>query len=190
MRDLVFEEFELGFWHPFGPHCGESRDEITDRKRREIESNGWTLWCFQHRRMLDDFARELSSARPQEVLVFCSNGTNAVDPAAGLHSKTFECTQYKMFGADKCQPIQGFRVFHPSSSPKRRLASAFVVQEIYYPIKLPRRPCAEWFRKDGSWCPQEVPTRGEYLIRRGGTVPLRDIRAILVLRPPYLALVW
>jgi len=49
-------------------------------------------------------------------------------------------------------------------------------------------------RKDGAfscgnWHESAIPTRPEYLIRRGGKIAMRNIRAVLELRPPYLAVV-
>ena len=45
-------KFQIGFWHPFGPHAGESAEEIITRKRHEIEKNSWTIWSFQFRKTL------------------------------------------------------------------------------------------------------------------------------------------
>jgi hypothetical protein len=45
----------------------------------------------------------------------------------------------------------------------------------------------EWFsRGEGDWRMDRVPTRGEFLIRRGGRLPLRPVCALLELQPPYL----
>jgi hypothetical protein len=35
--------FAIGFWHPFGPHSGETPEEILDRKKDEVSKEGWTL---------------------------------------------------------------------------------------------------------------------------------------------------
>jgi len=72
--------FQMGFWHPFGPHGGESVVEILARKQREINANGWTLWSFQPRLMLKDWMREIRLARPDTVAVFCSDSRSAKDP--------------------------------------------------------------------------------------------------------------
>jgi hypothetical protein len=46
----------------------------------------------------------------------------------------------------------------------------------------------EWFAKTTqSWRADRVPTRGEFLVRRGGDLAPRPIRAVLELAPPYLA---
>ncbi|MGD1004657.1 MAG: hypothetical protein ABR887_04480 [Methanoregulaceae archaeon] len=47
------KKFEIGFWHPFGVHAKESRDEILSRKLQELKSNGWTFWSFQYRKTLE-----------------------------------------------------------------------------------------------------------------------------------------
>jgi hypothetical protein len=37
VSDLSLENFELGFWHPFGSHGRESPEDIINRKRSETE---------------------------------------------------------------------------------------------------------------------------------------------------------
>lgn len=45
----------------------------------------------------------------------------------------------------------------------------------------------EWFaRGDGLWRNDGLPTRGEYLVRRGTGTRLRPVSAVLQLEPPYL----
>jgi hypothetical protein len=85
---LNWEDFELGFWHPFGSHGREPPDDIINRKRSETDKNGWTLWSFQYRRpeALEEWYRELSFAKPRgPVVVFCSMGSfcNRSRPAGG-----------------------------------------------------------------------------------------------------------
>jgi hypothetical protein len=57
---MNYAAFQIGFWHPFGPNSGEEAVQILARKTREIQANGWTLCSFQHRRMLDDWHRQLT----------------------------------------------------------------------------------------------------------------------------------
>lgn len=46
----------------------------------------------------------------------------------------------------------------------------------------------QWYSKaTGNWCSDAVPTRGEFLIRRGGSRRPRAVTAVLELIPPYLA---
>src|SRR5947209_9676474 len=97
--DLSWENFELGFWHPFGWHGQESPQDILRRKRRETEQNGWTLWSFQHRSMLDDWYRELASAAGQPIYVFCSRWERGRDPGGpGTSTTTIYCKQYQLLG--------------------------------------------------------------------------------------------
>lgn len=107
-------EFQLSFWHPFGPHAGESTAEIIDRKRREIESKGWTLWSFTYRPMLKDWHQQLRFVNG-DVFVFCSEGRGAVDPVReGSLTKTIECRSYRFVTDTAWQPMPtGVRVPHP-----------------------------------------------------------------------------
>jgi hypothetical protein len=46
----------------------------------------------------------------------------------------------------------------------------------------------EWYsRGESCWRSERIPTRGEFLIRPGGTIPPRRVSAILELARPYLA---
>jgi hypothetical protein len=71
---------------------------------------------------------------------------------------------------------------------RKTVVSAFVVRRVYHPFKLLESPTLEWFSQD-EWRADELPSRPEYLIRRGGTIRMRDISSILELAPPYLAFV-
>jgi hypothetical protein len=176
-------------WHPFGPHGRESPEQIIDRKRREIAANGWTFWSFQYRRpeVLAAWHRELSSAA--SPVAFCSDSAGAVDPAdAGEPVATTDCRSYRLVGEDVWRPWPlAVRVPHPFRGARRQ-ASAFVVSEIIHPLTEFVPSAVEWF-SEGAWRRDRVPTRGEYLVRIGGDVPMRPVRAILVLQAPYLALV-
>ena len=69
-------------------------------------------------------------------------------------------------------------------------ASAFVVQRVIHPLQPFQPTPVEWYcPSDGPWRQDRVPTRGEYLIRPGGRIRMRSVRAILELKPPYLAVV-
>ena len=188
-------EFNLGFWHPFGPHGREGIEAIIARKRAEIVANdGWTLWSFQHRRpaVLEEWsgfltAAALGSSAPP--VVFCSLSPGAVDPAeTGVPVAAAECQSYRLVGETPWRPRPaGVRVPHPFRGTKRQ-AAAFVVQRVLYPVEPFVLPTVQWFSQ-GQWQDARVPTRGEYLIRRGGTTPMRPVRAVLELRAPYLATV-
>jgi hypothetical protein len=190
MTPTSYAAFGIGMWHPFGPHGRETPEQIIERKRAEIAANGWTLWSFQYRRpqAMEEWYRVLSAAGPW-VPVFCSNSTGAVDPAeTGVPVETTECRSYRMIGENEWRPWPaGVRVPHPFRDGRRQ-ASAFVVQRVIHPVELFDLPAVEWL-SEGRWRQDRVPTRGEYLIRPGGTIPMRPVRAVLELRSPYLAFV-
>jgi hypothetical protein len=197
---MNWETFNLAFWHPFGWHGRESPQDILRRKRLETEENGWTLWSFRYRPMMNNWYHELSSVEPGPVFVFCSQWEGGRDPGGPeTTNTTLDCTHYQFVGGDKrWQPLPSLiRVPHPFPFGGR-LASAFVVATVHYPLQPFPRPGVEWFSKTkGPWRREIVirstmhsyPTRGEYLLRRGGTNLLRQVSAILELKPPYLACV-
>lgn len=190
---MAFEDFDLAFWHPFGPHGKETPNEILQRKQREVEVNGWTLWSFQHRPMIKHWYGELSAGPIKPVYAFCSDSRHAVDPdREGTLAKATPCKQYRFVGESDLEfkPIpSAISVPHPFR-PGKWMASAFVVSRIIYPIGQFERFAVVWFSPtNGPWCQSPLPTRGEYLIRRGGTASIRPIRAVLELKPPYLAVV-
>ncbi|HVT15275.1 MAG TPA: hypothetical protein VHQ90_03705 [Thermoanaerobaculia bacterium] len=185
--------FAVGIWHPFGPHGGESVEDIIKRKSREIEVNGWTLWSFQHRRSetLELWYRELAFSRVTHPMVFCSDSKGAVDPADIICSsvRVTNCRSFRFIGTGAAwQPLpSGVNVPHPFRGEKKR-ATAFMIQRIVYPAAQLALPAIEWLSK-GQWRQDRLPGRGEYLIRPGGTLPMRPVRALLELRSPYLAVV-
>lgn len=188
---MGYTGFRMGFWHPLGPHGKETPEQIIERKRGEIAANGWTLWSFQHRPMLDAWHRELSSAETEAVFVFCSEGKGAVDPdREGAKVETVDCRSYRFVGQAEWQPIpEGVRVPHPFR-PGKKVASAFVVRGIIHPVVPFESPAVEWFSPTkGGWCQGGLPTRGEFLIRPAGAIRMRGIRAVLELKAPYLAFV-
>lgn len=187
---MNYLSFGIGIWHPFGPHGRETPEQIIERKRAEIERNGWTFWSFQYRTtaLLGEWYRELSSGG-QTAFAFCSKSKNAVDPAvAGKPIETTERRSFRFVSQNEWRPFPtGVRVPHPFRE-RRRQASAFVVHRIVYPVEVFSAPPVEWLSK-GTWRNERLPTRGEYLIRVGGTNLMRPVRAVLELREPYLALV-
>jgi len=188
MRDdlMTYSCFQIGFWHPFGPHGRESVEEILARKRKEIAENGWTLWSFQRRRMLNDWLCEIRRSSPEAVYVFCSEGVGASDPS----HEPAACRSYRFIENGAWLPLpDALRVPHPLR-PTSNEASAFVVQRVVHPMDSLEPPTIEWFSlKKGPWRREMVPTRGEYLIRPGSGERMRRYRAVLILRDPYLAVV-
>ena len=192
-KGVSYANFDIAFWHPFGPHGKETPKEIIERKRAEIDANGWTLWSFQFRPMLTDWHLELFSAERTAVFVFCSEGRGAVYLArAETLNKSVDCKTYQFVGdvdsAWRLMP-QGIRVIYPFR-PGKKWASAFVVQRIICPMEPFQLLAVEWFSPNkGPWCQDKIPTRGEYLIRPGGTTATRNIATVLELKSPYLAVV-
>ena len=178
-------QFQIGFWHPFGPHGGETVEQILERKNREITANGWTLWSFQIKRILEVWQQQIRMAEPKAVFTFCSEGKGASDPAG----KVIHCSRYRFVGRSEWRPMpEAVQVPHPIG--RKTEASAFVVKRIIYPVKNTELPSVEWFSANGEpWRSDRVPPRGEYLIRCGGTTAMRRFRAVLELMDPYLAVV-
>jgi len=175
--------FTFGFWHPFGTHAGEPRDAILARKRREIEANGWTLWSFQHRRTLDMWRGLLPSS--SVVFALCSDSPTAQDAKAPRRQACF-------YRTNATQPWEAIppkiSVPHPVAGSDG-LGSAFVVEEIVMVEGLHGRFAAgvSWFSTaTNEWRNDPVPTRGEYLLRAPGPVPLRRVYAGLRLHFPFV----
>lgn len=177
-------QFKIGFWHPFGVHAGESRNDIITRKRKEIiDNNGWTLWSFQNRKneTIDKWVKEIRK-RKQRVFVLCSDSQSAKDPLGGK----FYARQYKFADSDKWKKIPSeIKVPHPFG--KRNVALAFKVKAIYEPETIIAPGEIKWLCMDGKWREDSLPTRGEYLIKSGGKCRLRNIHLVLELDDPYIA---
>ncbi len=202
----MYERIEMAFWSPFGPHAGEEPERILGRKRDEIESNGWTLWSFAGANLkpwrdeIGKWKDGPSDGRSADVYAFLSDSPNAKDPLrTGSDKEVSDLKCYRKAGEDEWRsPPSGVCSPHSfKKSAQRRRASAFIVKSIV--DRLDQRPDAhvEWFRKrDEQWCNclggrqdrKLLPTRGVYLVRRCSCgVPLRPVRALLVLEAPYLA---
>lgn len=180
MKQIIFE---VGFWHPFGVAAGEPRDCIISRKKREIKKNGWTLWSFQNRpdNTINLWVSEIKK-HGKNVFVFCSDSKGARDP----RGKVFCAKQFKFANSNRWKNMpSSIKVPHPFGKKDR--ASAFVVKAIHEPegIKVPEG--IEWLCMDGRWREDNLPTRGEYLIKLRGKRKLRKVYQILELEPPYLA---
>ncbi|MFA5084244.1 MAG: hypothetical protein WC475_02590 [Candidatus Paceibacterota bacterium] len=177
---MILEKFEIGFWHPFGPHAGETPEEIIKRKNEEIKKNGWTLWSFQYRKTLGLWYQEIKKIKPNGVFVFCSEGVGARDP---MRIPKY-CTHYLPANETIIKKIpKEIKIPHPLGDGTK--GSAFIVKDIIYPVEY-KATSIEWL-KDGKWQTTPLPTRPEYLIRLGLGLPMRKFRAILILKAPYLA---
>ena len=189
---MDYLNFEMGFWHPFGPHRDknspgeiEPPEGILARKRKEIADNGWTLWSFQHRLTLESWHKALISSKPASVFVFCSTGKSSKAPTGNAA----DCQYYKNVCEDRWQAIPPqIRVPHAfAANRKKKSASAFIVQRIIDPATPFLPPKVQWFSNAGEWLVNKPSTRGEWLIRRGGVSPMPSVSVILELKVPYLA---
>ncbi len=178
---MDFTEFNIGFWHPFGPHAGESRYDILERKKREIHNNGWTFWSFQYRNT-DLWIKELSQFE-DKIYVLCSDSLTTTDPKG----QVVNCSEYKTdVDSDWTSIPYGISVPHPKGN--KPLASAFVVRRIFINTEI-HQPTfkVSWFSTmNQEWRNDSLPTRGEYLIKKGGNVSLRKIYAVLELNHLYI----
>ncbi|MGB2762751.1 MAG: hypothetical protein WBC21_04460 [Minisyncoccales bacterium] len=178
-------KFTIGFWHPFGDHGPEDRDQIILRKHKEIIKNkGWTLWSFQNRvdETIDKWKNELKNVTTK-IFVLCSDSADAEAPVGNQ----FYAKEYKFVNSNEWINIPStITIPHPFG--KRNTASAFKVNAIYKPetIKVPEE--IKWLCMDGRWREDNLPTRGEYLIKSGGKCKLRKVYQILELEYPYLAI--
>lgn len=181
----ILGDFVIGFWHPFGIHAGEMREEIINRKLQEIDTTGWTLWSFQFKRNLRVWFEYLNDVQPQcPIYVLCADSKFAKYPK----SQIANCTEYVKVDQDEWQQIPAtISVPHPMAS--RELASAFIVNSISVISgqEMPRWGISWFCVGQQLWRNDNLPTRGEYLIRREGEAALRPVCAILELRYPYLA---
>lgn len=202
--EMDWEAFKIAFWHPFGPHGAdpknpdgppESVDHIVDRKEAEIERNGgWTLWSFQFRRDLDHLARVILEAAPSQVYAFCSHSKGTKAPSG----KVQFCNQFMAVGKNEWQEMPNeINIPHPFG--KRSLACAFKVKRILrLPIPVQPQIAVQWYStKRKNWfsvfpsrndpARTGYPPKPETLIRPCQTgAPLRTVRAVLELAPPYL----
>jgi len=182
-----WNEFSIGFWHPFGAHSHEGTKRILNRKQDEIKCNEWTLWSFRGRTevTVQFWLNQLKGAK--EVFALCSNSPSAVDPA--VENNPPLCMNYRLLGEEVWKPIpDAVKVPHSFGKrpPKNPIASAFVVADV---IESPQKEfdftVSGYFK--GSWRDQVLP-RPEHLIRRGGAARLRSVVAVLRLKLPYV--VW
>ena len=191
--------FDFAFWHSFGPHSGEAASAILDRKSAEVARNGWTLWSFRYRPMLNDWHRLFVTAQPQKIVVFCSAGSGRDPKDRGGDAQVADCRSYQLLGEQEWRSIPpAIRV--PHTFPRGvGVASAFVVREVSGPETIELSP-VEWLAQGAKWregCKTKsgrtlaLPTLArDLLIRPGGSTGLvRRVAAVLELQAPYLAVV-
>ena len=205
--DFDWDEFSVGFWHPFGPHGGETPKQILTRKADEISQNGWTLWSFANRSSdpeteLIRRLQYIKTKKPERVFSFCSNSiATKKDKADEEKNKEprgekFFAKSYRHPGSRDWQGIPA-PIKIPHHFGMAEYALAFKVRQIHIVSNPAQQPpvMIEWLDASGHWRSEQLPggayypTRGEYLIRLqpSSLAKLRPVRAILELAPPYIA---
>lgn len=178
--------FQLGFWHPFGPYCGLTTQEILDWKSREALAHGWTLWSFAYSSTAEKWHTVLQG-HDGPVHVLCTASPTATDPEVTTTPRY--ASHFRHAGETEWQPMPDRGEMYVTNPFKRSgLATAFIVKRVI-PV-VPSTPLfgVSWYSKsEDRWREDTLPTRGEFLVRRGGKARLRAVCAVLELQPPYLA---
>ncbi len=123
----------------------------------------------------------------EPTYVLCSFSAGARDP--DVHRGARLATHYR-FASETLWHAMPDPALMKVTNPFRRhgRALAFKIGRV---VELtPQVPPfhVRWYsRIEKQWRSDPLPTRGEYLIRRGGPVPLRSVCAVLELIPPYIA---
>lgn len=184
---MNWNQFEIGFWHPFGQHGGETRDHILRRKAEEISRNSWTLWSFQFRRAewLRRWSQAIDKSGSSSVFVLCSDsrGQGNSEPQGTVS----QAQHYSLVDDIEWRSVpETISIPHPFGSKER--ATAYMVKRIIHPSHLSGRPdfFLQWLLEDGSWSNARPSTRGEWLIRRGAGTAVGSVYAVLELQPPYI----
>lgn len=181
----MWEKFQVGFWHPFGPYTGLSPAQVLEWKRSETERHGWTFWSFVY--SSSEAWLDLLAGVAGPVFAFCSDSPGARDP--DRHRGTLLASHFRYVDSGDWKAMPAPDVMKVTNPFKREgLALAFKVARVL-PISPQVPPFEiEWYSKgDRAWRSDALPTRGEFLIRRGGRVRLRRVSAVLELVEPYLA---
>lgn len=205
-NDFDWNQFSIGFWHPFGPHGRETPEQILARKANEISQNGWTLWSFASRSADPELElirrlEYIKTEEPERVFSFCSNsvikkkGETDKEKNQQPAGEQFLASEYRHPGACDSQPVPD-AVEIPHHFGMTKYALAFKVRQIHFISSLSQQPPVMIERQDASqrWRSERLaggayyPTRGEYLIRMqpSSLAKLRPVRAVLELAPPYI----
>lgn len=186
---MNWDHLDLGFWHPFGPYCGLSANEILRWKSDEVERLGWTFWSFAYARTA---AKWYSVLREHSgpVHVLCSFSPKAQDPFP--NEKPRRATHYRFLNESiewHPMPSGDEDMFVTNPFKRQGLATALKITRVEI-VQSPVAPtgAVEWFaRSKEQWSSRSLPTRGEFLVRRGGEAKLRPVCAVLECSPPFLA---
>jgi hypothetical protein len=182
------DNFQMGFWHPFGPYTGLTTDQVLEWKRSETERYGWTFWSFAYSPSADAWLRRLNEATGP-IFVLCSHSLGARDPdeyrggRLATHFSDLDESEWKAMP----DPFM-MKVTNPFK--RRNRALAFKVRRVVALDPAVPPFTVSWYAKrEERWrsdSSDRLPTRGEFLIRRGGSVSLRPVSALLELVPPYV----
>src|SRR5437879_5034046 len=100
----MWDKFEIGFWHPFGPYTGRTTAEVLDWKTGEIERYGWTFWSFAYSSTASAWLSELAKPRVWgPVYALCSYSPGARDP--DVHRGTLFARHYRYLGDTSWQAM-------------------------------------------------------------------------------------
>ena len=181
----MWETFKIGFWHPFGPYTGLSPGQVLDWKGSETARHGWTFWSFVYSSAEPWLGQLANVSGP--VFAFCSDSPAAQHPDP--HQGTLLASHFRYLHDGDWQTMPEPHIMKVTNPFKRQgLALAFKVGRVLpVPSQVPPVEI-EWYSKgDRVWRSDSLPTRGEFLIRRGGSLRPRRVSAVLELVEPYLA---
>ena len=180
----------LCFWHPVGPHGGESLEAIVLRKRGEIDTHGYTLWSFAPavEARVVAWRSELRDRGLTACSVLCC-GDTTIDPHDGMRPVPW-MTESSEDGQVWASIPTNMTNYHRAANRQGVVASAFVVTQIEAPAGLRVARPNRWLRTNRrAWEQGPVLTRGEYLIERlPPSSDGRQVRLLLSLRDPFV--VW
>lgn len=184
---MDWNSFTLGFWHPFGSYCGLTAQQILDWKGVETVRHGWTLWSFAYTPSAADWHAILKE-HSGPIHVLCSDSPSARDPkpVADQH----RASHYRGVSDVDWQSMpDGETMFVTNPFKWGGMATGFVVRRVEtVAAGVPPFGVSWYSKKESRWRDDPLPTRGEFLIRRGGAARLRSVSAVLELQPPYLAI--
>ena len=121
------------------------------------------------------------------VFALCSHSEAARDP--DQHRGALLASHFRHVDDGDWQAMPEQHIMKVTNPFKRQgLALAFKVARVL-PVSPQVPPFdVEWYSKgDRAWRSDVLPTRGEFLIRKGGRVRPRRVVAVLELEKPYLA---
>lgn len=183
---------QLYFWHPVGPHAGESLAEIVARKGSDVQRFGFTPWSFAPARLERVVAwRAELEKRGQETAIAVGCGDSTSDPSVRSGSEPRWLTEYSEdLVTWKKLPSKKMTSYHRAPSKSGVVASAFLVTRVSAPPEMRVARPRHWFSaKHSVWYDGALPTRGEYLV--GQPPPLSSgtrVRVLLELKHPFV--VW